>query len=612
MNSNSIFTLRSENDRKTLTNAQLKRQQKLLQFIRNPDLRPETRNESVQLAILNNSNLLDAVTVAIIYKSLNLFKKNFKFHLGQAPSAVEISEIKRYLSKYDVTNLTCFPLTNYYNIKMDRFAPVRNFSKIKFDTAPLSRFTTFDFERALFGNNVKVRANERVNISKYLYMNLQNYLTQDGKISSSELDKSPPPPPSSLPQPYGGDGAKNWRFKILKFIELFDFNDKFTVAMFKFDKIMYKGVQYDVSFVPKYDLTKLQLQLVNGRDLGEIYTGPFIRFYDNEFKPNTTTYATILPAQRSIFKIFPFKSGYFVDFGTGIVHRVLDVARVSNASTNAYISNTCDVGNLEESIASLARILSFDEVFSAAVYSENLKRQAIALLILRHKNNGGHLIINETIVFPLPQLNDILGWVKWTIEKPKIVLPIPFRTANTPMYINLIRDLSLASMTKIDVAFYCSNFFVPCCEFKTIFDALANDSEKYVLLTLVLQQFPNADIYRYREQLQPTFHFSEMSAATFRQRESKYENFIKRTPHLVQSEHNTDRNYDNMRLVDANSEMLYCTPLNCPERYKFHDDRLNALIESDSDHDPFDRLRITLAPMELSRFIYVELFHRMT
>lgn len=537
-----------------LTPDELYRQNKVWDFLNNFDKPIKSVFDCKIVSILNNSNHLDPIRISKINTNIKLLTDEYNFESKLTSS--EKSYILDLINDTTIESLLNFSLPIKTKISKHLTNP-KIHDNFEFQTILLSDTSLFKFETLLFDNNVLVSYNKNESFSKYLYKNLLHYFNVS---SLDELDSF----------------SEDWRIKLLKLIRLFNFNNFIVTNLFYENTIKFNEEVFDVSFVPKYDVNSINPKYLPEK---EVFNRKNINYYET-FNPKHTE---IIPTEyRILFKTFPFKNGFYINHKSGQI-KYIDYPTNKNESTKYYISDICNIKNIDYALSSVAEILSTKELMSFIIYSSDLKHQGLALMILRIKI-GSIWKMDNLFTITLPWLNDVFGWCKIACNNDKIILPlnnpVSERTRN---YIKLIKHIEDVAENKLDVSFLCSGYLIPPYESKSIFDSLTTDCQKYIFSILLLQEYHTNDLYEYILQLNPEFH--SIKEFDF----NEYEHLMKRSSISV-----TDDN-SNIKLLESGNEMFICSPLNCMEKYRFTDDRLNQLVL-----DPF---HIELNSIETCRYI---------
>lgn len=375
-----------------------------------------------------------------------------------------------------------------------------------------------DFELLAFDNNVLYQYYESVTFSNYFYHNATFML---GISDTAQLEDD-----------------NRWQSKLVLLIKMTDFVDVVTTAAFYEDRVQYKGVTYDSSFVPKYDVHSLIPSSRMSCDTSMSRTQPLPLDRCTEFEclshqkncehfglddietvDNILTYRSTLDVRRtdrvpakymSLFRTFPFKDGHYVrPDGTLLFVNVDYVQRKSTALT---IEGIHVMDNLEAHLVDASRSLHLQDVLVYALYAEQLKHQGVALLVLRQMI--GDCIKLEDVKIRLPYVNEVLEWVPQhsTSDRPGLNILLPKRgdesrqnILSVDVSVALIRDIATLVQSKLSATFVCSLFHLMECDYSDVYERLNTDTELYVFLTFIIQQYNTTSYRSRRESLNPKF-----------------------------------------------------------------------------------------------------------
>jgi len=423
-----------------------------------------------------------------------------------------------------------------------------NFGQL--ETTSNSMANIVEFEYIVFDNRVRYRYFIGTNFSSYLYQNLLYFLN----VENPEMYNN-------------GDNIAPWQAKFALLLKQTDINDYVAKNAFYENSVLYNGINYDTSFVPKYDVKALMPQ-----PMIEIKTTltdiQLIKaYYDLNERTTREVPADIMP----IFLVFPFKNGHLIQKNGKIVY--LNMFNESRRSVRAIHSNLCNLEDIEYAIEATSKNISYDDAVFLALYAQTIQEQAIALLILRRMvgpvlSIGSHLI----------ELNDettIMSWTKVSCDRRIIVLPRLYKHKSSIPWLQLIRNISNSCASKLGCCLMCSAYTLPEIHYTLIMSSLNNDAERYVFYTLVLQSHNIPNIYEARKNLDPIF-----GNAPF-----EIENIIEANA----------RPYHDKTIDDVLDDMVVpllqpndvanivdkCMPVTCPEKYEFSNGKLRSLVNDE-------------------------------
>nr|UBR58340.1 gp76-like protein [Oryctes rhinoceros nudivirus] len=433
------------------------------------------------------------------------------------------------------------------------------------DTDVISPVNIADFEYMCFENRIRFRYLQGTKFATYMYQNLLHYLNAK---TSDELI-----------------GNESWQAQFTILIERTNYSDYVATQAFYDDSVAYRGIIYDTSFVPKYDVRNLTPQdPINSRTSDD----QMINYY---YSLNERVTTKVPMHMIGIFLTFPFKNGHYIRPTCEIVHLKLKTYNTLKSS-RIIITNLCDMYDVESAIESAARSIPLDDVIYHAVYSKNLKEQSIALLILRRLVGDTLTIGDERINIPT-EIN-VLSWSKHSCSKKTLILPPIVPHKSSQIYLELVQDIASSCGNKLSASLICHKYFIPEIHISEIYANLKSDAEKYILLLLVLQEY-RMEMYKYAlKQLNPVFGNSEIDLSKYAQNNRLY------LDTLI-----TDR-LDTMSEPlllpsDVSSNINACTPYSCLELYEFTNPQLNELAKYGD---------VTLDQNQLARFIALMVYNK--
>lgn len=354
----------------------------------------------------------------------------------------------------------------------------------------------FDFEHTIFSKNITFKYYENVNFAFYIYMNLMNDL---GIKDDSELLL-----------------FNSWKSKLALLLVQTNFDNKVAVSAFRNNTVTYKGVVYDTSFVPKYnvqDIRPIQRNMTNPINVQNMIS------YRNQLNVRTTKKIDLkyLP----LFYTFPFKDGHLIKSDGQIVF--MNVPEPTNYVKRIISSSLsiCSLDNVEELVKYVIERLSISEIISTAVNSNSLSEQALALLTLWFIR-GSYMYINY-IKINLPSLTNLLKWnlclFTPNMSNVSIILPPLYNNIyknsyfelNVKLYTNLVKHIASIAQSAIAVCILCSKYKIPEIVIAHVYNNLdenlgkKNTTQLFVFFTLLIQENYNFIYINARNLLKPTF-----------------------------------------------------------------------------------------------------------
>lgn len=365
-------------------------------------------------------------------------------------------------------------------------------SKTIFDlqktTSKTQRLTLYDFEMLTFKGRGAAEYMHGRRFAHYLYHNI-NFAFQN-------------------------DDRDSWQKGLAKVLRDTNCDDRVAFEAFYQNSVTHEGIVYDTSFVPKIDVRSLEQQRLpiaslyvkNNETMFEL-----AKFYDSfSTKPN----AVVPQSKLLVFKIFPFKNGYYIHPETG---RLDQIFLPPSSSKNKFqvnkammiSSHLCDLSNIESAIASAACTVPLEDIARAAVFATNIRDAAFALSTLRYITCSEYFRIDSSHIIQLSTLNEMLSWLSLHCENHIFLLPTldqnPYSERMANVYSGLITFIASTCITMKGAAVKCSPYRLPEYLLKNVFDKLTTDAEKYVFLTILIQDYDYASFIRARNKLQPIF-----------------------------------------------------------------------------------------------------------
>lgn len=363
---------------------------------------------------------------------------------------------------------------------------------------------------------------------------------------------------------------ESWQARLALLLHNTDLNDRVARTVFYENVVRYKGIDYDCSFVPKYDVNSLMPQ----QPPDSIATHLEMIRYRNSIDIVRTK--QIPPNYMAIFRVFPFMHGHYIKPNGRVVF--LNVSAQCRKSVRLTINDLCHSQDLEYTVESAARNLTLDDVIYFAIYAETIKEQALALLVLRCMI-GSYVTIQKHSI-RLPQALTILSWTKLSCNSlDTIILPPPYR--NIPqqkiqMYTSLIKDIAKSCYSKMNAVIICGSYNLPEYILKPCYDNLQNDAEKYIFFTLLLQDYNYASYSNARNRLRPVFGQETCDLSQYEMSTNTYndstlaDRLNALTEPLVKPA--------NMNDVTITA----CPPYKCVDMYEFVDPQLQTLVKTES------------------------------
>lgn len=468
----------------------------------------------------------------------------------------------------------------------------------KLPTRRSTGVTLFDFEQMAFNSHLIYQYYEGVTFATYFY---QNAIYSLGATDDDEDDR--------------------WQARLAALIKRTGFSDSVAMGAFGGETVRYRGVDYDTSFVPDFDVHSLAP--LSSRIGCEAATTPHC----------TGATCTVLRQQRlsasledalayraavdlrrvdrvpphlvDVFLTFPFKDGHYVRPDGTVTF--LDVDPPRRASLRATVERVCETSTLEEDVYDAARTLRLGDVLAYALYANRPESQAVALLILRQMI-GSWLRVNGTRI-RLPYRNELLRWVSFrcarrapdAAEDVRVLLPKGRGGRNRDSVataVALVRDIAGSVQSKLAVAFVCSSFHIMEVDYLDAYDALVTHAELYVFFTLVLQQY-GLNAYRAcRDRLKPEFvprvDYTYDVRNTLAFLASKYRKFSRPYAGLTVQDRIDSFTVQLVSPAEWPTSAALCDPDECMETYEFVDGQLATLAATGD---------VDLTPLQTASYI---------
>lgn len=399
-----------------------------------------------------------------------------------------------------------------------------------------------DFEQFAFNNYTKYRYLVGTTFASYLY---QNILYSMNARTSEELQDN-----------------NSWQAKLALLIDQTNFSEYVAKTVFYQDTVQYRGIVYDSSFVPKYDVNSLKHQDI----VSDTITDHKLIKYWSEV--DIRRIQQIPEDKMSIFRTFPFKDGHIINDDGSITY--LNAYYNPKQSVRMMIGDLCNIHDIEFAIDTAARTLDLDDVVYYAMHSKNLNQMAKALMIIR-RMVGDLLTIQQIIKIKIPTEYEILSWTTHTCDMSTIVLPPNFKSADSLLYTAQIQDIAQSCFNKMGACIICSSYHLPEIYMGEVYDSLTTDAEKYVFYTLILQEYNYSMYFIARKRLNPEFGSSVVDM-------SRYPKFRGQYPNTTLAERLDALTEPLVKPSDMSANILQCPPYKCIDMYEFSDPQLNELV----------------------------------
>lgn len=497
------------------TNVEIKHQS-IIQPILLQGRRPKSNLELIASAITNGGRFLDVITQAKIQKYFDRLwpemveiaqrhavkvaenGANITINSNECMDILRIPEVLTILRQrinelpIDVGDVFYLPSRTPIMAMQPRPQEPHVFAM---NTVRSSMVSLSDFEYMVFGNRCRYRYLGGASFAMYLVQNIL-YCFQVEDVQALVNNRA-------------------WQARLALLIDAVNYNDWVSQEIFYVDVIRVRGIQYDTSFVPKYDVRSLvpQSPIHIPLDHHEMIT------YHDEVLDVRNSRRVDMRYIR-MFYTFPFKDGHYIKASTGeIIY--LDYPRVLNRpstlSSKITIQSLCNTNDLETAIISASDYLQIEDVLQHTIYAKSIREQAIGLLLMRYML--GNVWEWQRYSIRIPSALRILSWTQFTCPRTligyddrlqrQILLPYGYNIGISPdkieRYTRLVIDIAAYAGSRLNVALLCSSYSIPEYCLYSVYRRLRTDAEKYVFFTLILQTYMHSPYVSARDQLSPEF-----------------------------------------------------------------------------------------------------------
>lgn len=521
-----MFKLREEINKTQLL--EILRQKQIYHFL-NSNLQAKHSFEKLTASILNLP-IYDVSFVSNIYHN---FPLNEIQNFNEEEILTKYESKLREISKMPVNlkQTTIFPLQFMIN---DNFKLKENILTIN-KTSVMS--SLYEFEKMIFNNEILYEFITLKTFSYYLYKNLTNFIKNHP--TNSEFQQ-----------------------KMLEVLTEIGNDNELSMEMFGSNTIKFYGKPIDVSFIPNYPIKKLYNPILSVNLIEQTDKIKILKYIE---EINLDTIDLIPSEFINFFKIFPFKKGIYIKpNGTKLY---LYTPFPKNQTVENTLIAICNTNELNTAIYSLSSNESVNDLITYAVHTDNFTHQGIVLLALR-KILGNYLFLENQQIF-LPFMKDVLSWIKLKCEQTdQIFLPKKNIEQNVDLYVSLIQKISRQAMSKIDVSFLISKYFIPEIYLRTVFEKLTNDLEKYIFCSFILQNYNKYSIQKFQNQLSVKFPqtSNQFQEDEFKSMESK----------LTVLKTNSQKFIDLVNVNDLNKKISFIESFRL---YEFSNVQLNQLCK---------------------------------
>lgn len=419
-----------------------------------------------------------------------------------------------------------------------------------------------EFEYLCFNNRTQFRYMGSTNFATYMYQNILHYL---------QLDETNMVDALTTPCNENTSSDEPWQQRLAQLILRINFNSALVEQAFYENSIQYRNTKFDTSFVPKYDVRALEPQQpINYTNLNDM---DLITYHETL---DIRSVQAIPTNKIAIFLTFPFKSGHLVKPCGKIVYLNLETF-TNRRSVRVLMQDLCNIHDIETAVENAARLLPLDYVVWHAANAQNIKSQALALLVLR-RLIGDTVTIDGHRVELADELR-ILSWLEITCSARNIAIPPSYRAIPKSLIdnaINMIRDIAASCCSKRGAAFLCSTYGIPEMLMGNVYAELKTPAEKYIFFTLLLQEYP-VQMY---DDLRCQLTGVEFGQSNIDLRDT-YEPFHREYVNSCVGDRMQLYSEPLLRPDEVNSDVVLCNPVKCFESYEYMDDQLNKLVRNE-------------------------------
>lgn len=426
---------------------------------------------------------------------------------------------------------------------------------------PNTRVSLVEFEQLVFENKILVRYYDNVRFVDYMVANLKYYLDVDsvGETVGNMLGQA----------------------RLLQFIDQTDYNEYTLLRAFYDNVVVYEGVIFDTSFVPKYPVIDLKHQV---SPIVSIDNSDEIAYWNSI---DLSTVDTIPMQYLAIFMVFPFKNGFYVQ-PTGKITKI-PVKPKKRSSLISVLGSVCSSDDLEAVLDQTSKLYTVEEVLHWTIYERTLRNVGLGILLLR-RYYGDILTINPFKIALANEYN-VLSWLSLQCSTedtyPGVLLPLNNEQAATNdskrelsrtavITLALIRDIIATAHTAFGASMLMSSFCIVESDMYPIYQRLNSSTEKYVFLTMVYQYYPYYNYERALKILRKRVTFGRGTTLSVK---SLYKSNPRHYVNAPLSLKLTQSTVPIVRPQDMNSEITTCSPIACPDLYEFTDPQLNELAK---------------------------------
>lgn len=308
-----------------------------------------------------------------------------------------------------------------------------------------------------------------------------------------------------------------WKKQLADFIKnVLYYDDILLPLLFVQDKITINSITYDVSDVPKFPQihnlypcvldTYTTINNVRASNVKKLEMTSYYAMLD------VRTAILIKPEMLEMFKIFPFKDDHFIDVVKNKIiylnYKIAVPPLVQFILDDIVRKCMHSMDHILEKLQDLPKNVAYEELLSYTIHTKLLETQAIGLLALRYLFGPILRIKSINIKIPIASVNILLSYLPLcakTIEVPTVLLPhhINAEELDVSYYSLFISDIVSSANNYINAAFICASYYIPELFLYDVYKNATTNEEKYVILSVILSQQSNNNIYSIRESLAP-------------------------------------------------------------------------------------------------------------
>lgn len=463
-------------------------------------------------------------------------------------------------------------------------------------SVPSRAISLYDFERFAFDNDIRTRYEEIIDFGTYIWDNLLNY------FGANEYRE--------------GLGEGDWRGELLRLLNAHCAQrDKLAVHAFYDDYIeLSNGQYYDARYIPKYPVLDLdKIEIPTARKMEIERNLPSVSDFKawQKFDPRVETSYNIDSSLGRMFRVLPFKNGYVMHKG-----RIQNVAQAIDSATAipptnhittvlriafdlSRRSHVCGPAEVDSVIESLWGAVTWEDALYSVVMNRafTIAQNLFNLLLLKRMLWGTQKLKIANVKIQLPSDEVLYSYLfthcaihaandpSPTSVYARALLPPTGPSVDekrVSRQVDLVRQIAASAQSFGAACLAASRWRLIELDFATVFRRLDTQAERYVALTMLMQDYPENELYwLLREDLVSGVEFGIESTLKTLPSPSDNADLLARaywsSPRSIATRANPE-------IVDAGGSEFcnknYCSPVTCPQLYEFVDENLRKLCEN--------------------------------